>query len=276
MEKAYNNGEFLHSPEARTIRMLSEYYYPLQQFEKKNINRAIVFFGSARSRQASAYQTELENMKKIHTDADEIEKSRLSKQMSILQRQVKIGRYYDAAVELSRKIAEWSKKFPEPDKFYICSGGGPGMMQAANKGASLAGEKNIGLNISLPFEQNSNHYVTEELNFEFHYFFMRKFWFVNLAAALICFPGGFGTMDEIFETLTLLQTNKIKKKLPVLLFGKDFWKSLINFDTLVDCGMISPEDLTLFKIFDDVDEAFEFLVFSLENNSNIEKGEIEL
>ena len=175
-----------------------------------------------------------------------------------------LSKYYEEGVELAKKLAEWSEEIVQPEKrFYICSGGGPGMMEAANKGAELGGARSVGLNINLPFEQTPNPYQTEQISFEFHYFFIRKFWFANLAKALVVFPGGFGTMDELFEVLTLIQTKKITKKMPIVLYGNEFWEGFMNPEHLLKWGVISPEDLELFKICDSPEEAFEYLKHEL-------------
>ncbi|MDZ7722678.1 MAG: TIGR00730 family Rossman fold protein [candidate division KSB1 bacterium] len=172
---------------------------------------------------------------------------------------MKISRYYDEARALAKRLTEWSMQLAEKKRFIVCSGGGPGIMEAANRGAADAGGPTIGMNISLPFEQFPNAYISENLSFEYHYFFMRKFWFVYLAKALIVFPGGFGTMDELFELLTLLQTKKVKKSIKVIIYGKEFWEKIINFQGLVDWGVVSRDDLNLFDVVDHVDEAFEIL-----------------
>jgi len=230
--KAYRNLEFLASPDARTIRILAEFYEPKTRFKKNKINNFIVFFGSARAKNA---------------DPDG-PKNPLSK-------------YYAKAEELSYKLTKWSKEnFKGSQGYNICSGGGPGIMEAANLGAQKGKGKSIGLNISLPMEQYPNPYIDDELNFEFHYFFMRKFWFVYLAKAIVIFPGGFGTMDELFETLTLVQTKKLSKPLPIVIFGTDYWNKLVNFDTMIEWGTISKEDMDLIKFCDDVDEAFNYLI----------------
>ncbi len=240
--KAYNNPKFLNSADARTIRILSEFYEPEARFKKYNINNTIVLFGSARS-------NDLENTQ-LNSDNNEKQKYAL-----------RMAQYYEDAVTLSKKLTEhYMDKSTGMQTFYMCSGGGPGMMEAANKGAHLAGGQSVGLNVSLPMEQYPNPYISDELNFEFHYFFVRKFWFVYLAKALVIFPGGFGTMDELMECLTLIQTRKIDKKLPILIYGTDFWKEVINFDALVKWGTINQEDLDLFHFSDDVDEAFNYLV----------------
>jgi uncharacterized protein (TIGR00730 family) len=222
---AYKNDTFLDSPGARSVRILSEYLEPLDHFRREKIRDTIVFFGSAR----------------IAEDGP-------------------LGRYYHEARELARRLTEWSDGFTNTTcRFVVCSGGGPGIMEAANRGASDAKGKTIGLNIGLPFEQLPNPYITPELSFEFHYFFMRKFWFAYLAKAMVVFPGGFGSIDELMEILTLVQTKKLKKKVIIVLYGSQFWKEVINFDALVKHGTISPDDLNLFEFVDDVDTAFRLL-----------------
>src|SRR6478735_4290394 len=209
---AYQNQEFLDTPDARPLRIISEYLYPLSHFRKEKVSDTIVFFGSARTFEASAS-----------------------------------GRYYTEARQLAHRLTEWSVNLEERNRFVVCTGGGPGIMEAANRGAAEAGGKTIGLNISLPREQHPNPYITPELSFEFRYFFMRKFWFAYLAKALVVFPGGFGTLDEMFELLTLAQTQKLSKQLGVVLYGSKYWKEVINFDALVKHDMIAPEDLDLFQ-----------------------------
>jgi uncharacterized protein (TIGR00730 family) len=222
---SYKNQKFLDSPEARSLRIISEYLYPLSHFRKEKVHDTIVFFGSARTSEEGP-----------------------------------TGRYYIEARELARRVTEWSNNLGENDRrFVVCSGGGPGIMEAANRGAQDAGGKTIGLNIGLPFEQRPNPFITPELCFEFHYFFMRKFWFAYLAKALVVFPGGYGTLDELTEILTLAQTQKLVKKMVVVLYGTAYWKEILNFDALVRHGMISPEDLDLFSFADDVETAFGLL-----------------
>jgi uncharacterized protein (TIGR00730 family) len=243
--KAYRNSEFLNSPEARTIRILAEYNEPRTRFKKYGVENSIVFFGSARSEDLSeSGNTEIDSYPQ------------------------KLSKYYNEALELSRKITEWSfQPNTKNQNFYICSGGGPGMMEAANKGADLAGGKSIGLNISIPMEQYPNPYITKELMFEFHYFFIRKFWFVYLAKALVIFPGGFGTLDELMEVLTLIQTEKLGKKLPIILYGKEYWNEILNFDAMIKWGTISQEDLDLMYFSDDVDDAYNYLIKNLKAGS---------
>jgi len=258
--KAYKNMEFINSPDARSIRILAEFLEPMHRFNKYNIYDTIVFFGSART----MYPEEAEQkLKEVQERVDATEEGAsdpaLQEELEHAKNQVFLARYYNDAVELARCMTEWSKSLNSIHRFVVCSGGGPGMMEAANKGASEANGMSIGLNISLPMEQFSNPYITPELNFEFHYFFMRKYWFVYLAKALVIFPGGFGTLDELFETLTLIQTEKVKKEMPIVIYGKEYWDQVINLEALVKYGAISREDLEMVRFFDTVDEAFNYL-----------------
>jgi uncharacterized protein (TIGR00730 family) len=223
---AYLNDKFLNSPDARALRILSEFLEPLAHFRREKVRDTVVFFGSARLREGEG----------------------------------PLARYYDDARSLAKMLTEWSQQFTNSTyRFVVCSGGGPGIMEAANRGAWEAEGKTVGLNIGLPFEQFPNPYITPELSFEFHYFFMRKFWFAYLAKALVVFPGGFGTMDEMMEILTLTQTQKLAKRMTILLYGSDYWKEIINFEALVKYGMIAREDLNLFQFADDPATAFELL-----------------
>ncbi len=246
--KAYRNLEFLNSPDARTIRFLAEYNEPLARFKKYGVNNLIVFFGSARADDLSkGIKPNRDNNIKVGVGNDEYGQH--------------LSDYYQEAAQLSKKITEWSFKPNSREQlYYICSGGGSGIMEAANKGATLGGGKSIGLNISIPSEQEPNAFITEELMFEFHYFFIRKFWFVYLAKALVIFPGGFGTLDELMEVLTLIQTKKISKQLPIIIYGTDYWREIVDFEAMVKWGTISKEDLDLIHFSDDVDEAFKYLV----------------
>jgi len=222
---AYRNTEFMDTPQARPLRILSEYLHPLAHFRQERIRDTVVFFGSAR-----------------------------------LMEMGPMGRYYNEARELARRLTAWSDSLEHSARrFVVCSGGGPGIMEAANRGACDAGGKTVGLNIGLPFEQRPNPFITPGLNFEFHYFFMRKFWFAYLAKALVVFPGGFGTLDELTEILTLIQTQKLIKRMVIVLYGTSFWKEIINFEALVRHGMIAEEDLNLFQFADSVDDAFGIL-----------------
>ena len=255
--KAYDNSSFLKSPHARPIRVQCELIEPDVRLAENNVENTIVLFGSARSKDSTQAQNELnayvENLPEDPAQRSDEQTGELEKKERILL----LSKYYDQAVELSERLTKWSLETEDPKKRHlICSGGGPGMMEAANKGAHQAGGSSVALGISLPFEQGVNQYATPELSFEFHYFFIRKFYFLYHAKAIVVFPGGFGTMDELFETLTLAQTGKLDKKLPVFLYGKEFWEGLINFDHFVKWGVISPGDLNLFKIVDDTEEAF--------------------
>lgn len=249
--KAYNNLEFLNSKEARTIRILSEFYEPKSRFDKNKIIDTIVFFGSAR---IVSRRDALKMLNAAKKDKGKSSKAVFEKALKALE----MSQYYEDAVELSKRLTEWSAGLPSTGKrFVICSGGGPGIMEAANKGAYLAGGQSIGLNISIPFEQFVNKYVDPKLAFEFHYFFMRKLWFMYLAKALIAFPGGFGTMDEMMEVLTLIQTKKVTKPIKIILYGESYWREILNFDALIEHGMISKNDLKLFEFASSVDSAFE-------------------
>lgn len=258
-KKAYDNRDFLHSPDARTIRLMCEYLYPQQQFKKKKIHKTIIFFGSARIQSTEFYKNKLnilDEVKSKYTDDKLIE---IENEIKTIHKMKKLAKYYDEARQLSKLIAEWSSTLPKKDRYHICTGGGPGIMEAANRGAIEGGAKSIGLNISLPFEQFPNPYLSKGLNFEFHYFFMRKLWFVMLAHGMVVFPGGFGTLDELMEVLTLRQTHKTTKPLPVILYSTEFWNNLINFNCLVELGMINKNDLDLFRFADTPEEAFEYL-----------------
>jgi hypothetical protein len=257
--KAYKNLDFLNSPDARTIRILCEFVEPETRFRHFRIKNTIVFFGSTRIVPLSVAEQnlkQLEDRRSIGTEPVEA----LTAQIEQAQRAVIMSRYYEDAVLLSEKLTRWSLSIEDVKKrFYICSGGGPGIMEAANRGAHNAGGPSIGLNISIPFEQEPNPYMTQELSFEFHYFFIRKFWFFYLGKALVVFPGGFGTLDELFELLTIVQTHKSKKYMPIILYGTKYWNELINFNAMIKWGTINEQDLKLFRFFDDVDAAFEFL-----------------
>lgn len=255
--KAYKNLEFLNSTAARTVRILAEYYEPSSRLRRNNIADTIVFFGSARIKSKKEARKELRLVKQsVKNKNSKVYKNKVEHAEKILN----MSHYYEDAVELSKRLTEWSMNLPTDEhRFIITSGGGPGIMEAANKGAYQAGGPTIGMNISLPFEQFINKYVQPELGFEFHYFFMRKFWLIYPAKALIIFPGGFGTMDELMEVLTLIQTTKLQKKLEVVVYDEKFWKNVINFDTLVEMGTISKNDLKLFTFCNTVDEAYEVI-----------------
>jgi uncharacterized protein (TIGR00730 family) len=263
--KAYDDKEFLKSKEARTIRILAEFLEPEAKIKKENIEDTIVFFGSARILPPELAKKELKKIEaKILKTKNPAQKDfELNKQARM---KLEFSKYYNDCMSLSSLVTTWSKSFSPKQRFVVCSGGGPGIMEAANKGAYLAGGKSIGLNISLPHEQYPNPYITPELNFEFHYFFMRKLWFMHLAKALVVFPGGFGTMDELMEMLTLIQTTKVSKKMPIILYGSEYWKNVINFDALVQYCMVSEKDLSIFHFSDTPREAFEFLKGELIKN----------
>jgi uncharacterized protein (TIGR00730 family) len=258
-QKAYDNKLFIHSREGRILRILSEYLYPEQHFRKYGINKLIIFFGSARSISKAEYHQRLHQLENKLGSAAPGMVEKLELELKQHKSRYLITKAYEDAVELSRLMTEWSLKLPAKKRFHICSGGGPGMMEAANKGANIAGGLSIGFNISLPFEQSPNQFISPEHNFEFHYFFMRKFWFVYLGQALIVFPGGLGTLDEMMEILTLIQTKKITRKVPVLLYSEEFWKKVINLDYLAEMGMISEKDHSLFTYVNEPGEAFELL-----------------
>ncbi|MCL5028694.1 MAG: LOG family protein [Bacteroidetes bacterium] len=254
--KAYEDLDFLNSSEARILRILAEFLEPQKEFKKHKIIDTIVFFGSARLKSKKDALAELNKFKTINPSTP-----KLAEELRKAQQQVHMSKYYEDAVELSRRLTEWSMNLETfANRFIICTGGGPGVMEAANRGAKLAGGYSIGLNISIPFEQFMNKYVSPELRFEFHYFFMRKFWFAYLAKCLIVFPGGFGTMDEFFEILTLLQTGKIKKKMLLVVYDEKYWKSILNFDNLIESGVINKSDLGYFNFCNTVDEAYESIV----------------
>ena len=262
--KAYENLHFLNSEAARNIRVLCEMTEPNLRFAKENIKDTIVLFGSARIMSVEAARIRLEEAEANVKDPENLTHNE-QRALRLAQSAVKSAPYYDMAVELAEELTSWSMSLNPDDqqRFIICSGGGPGIMEAANLGAHKAGGKSIGLGISLPFEQGINPYVQDSLKFEFHYFFVRKYWFVLLAKALVAFPGGFGTMDELFESLTLVQTGKIDQMPPIVLFGSEFWKSLFNFDLLVEWGTISQKDLNLFKFVDTVQEARDYIIQEL-------------
>lgn len=264
-DKAYDNREFLHSKEGRVLRIMAEYVHPETHFRKNKVNNLIIFFGSARSVSSIDHKRLIEDTREKYEKATDKEKEELKLKMEQLERRNIIAEAYDSAESVSYRIAKWSKRLNRRDRFYMCSGGGPGMMEATNKGAYNAGARSVGLNISLPFEQYPNPYISPDLNFEFHYFFMRKLWFVSKAKAIAAFPGGFGTLDELMELLTLRQTHKVTKPMPIVLYNKEFWQKLVNFDYLVDMGMINKEDLELFKYCNSAQETYDYLTSELTN-----------
>jgi uncharacterized protein (TIGR00730 family) len=257
--KAYKNLEFLRSDKARFIRILCELFEPEERFKVAGVENTIVLFGSARTKPSKEAAAQLKSVNELIAQSANPTET-LQKRLKEAKMDLKASKYYDAAQELSQKLTEWSLQLPEKDRLLICSGGGPGIMEAANRGAHEANGKSVGLSISLPFEERVNDYISKELQFEFKYFFIRKYWFVMLAKSLVAFPGGFGTLDELFETLTLMQTKKVNGKAPIVLFGKEFWNELINLETLVEWGMISEDDLNYIHITDSVEDAFNFVV----------------
>ena len=248
---AYENERFLNSPEGRILRILAEYSEPLSRFRREQIQDTVVFFGSARFHNRLDAQKNLLALESGPDHAAEHQRALAS---------VDMARYYEDARQMAFLLTQWAIQIPaRRRRFVVTTGGGPGIMEAANLGAQEAGGKTIGLNIALPFEQSPNPYTTPSLNFEFHYFFMRKFWFAYLAKALVIFPGGFGTLDELFEILTLAQTQKLAKKILVVIYGSEYWNRVLNFQALVDTGTIAAGDLSLFKIVDSPQEGFEYL-----------------
>jgi uncharacterized protein (TIGR00730 family) len=251
---AYQNVPFLNSPDGRILRILSEYAEPVARFRREQIQDTVVFFGSARflnQRDAEKSLAAIEAAPRHPEHHKELKRARAA---------VNMARYYEDARRLAHLLTEWSIKIPaRRRRFVVTTGGGPGIMEAANLGAREAGGKTIGLNINLPFEQSSNPYISPSLNFEFHYFFMRKFWFAYLAKALVIFPGGFGTLDELFEILTLAQTEKLAKKILVVIYGREYWDEVLNLQAMADAGTISPGDLDLFTVVDSPEEGFAYL-----------------
>ncbi len=246
---AYRDQAFLDTPDARPLRVMSEYFEPLRRLRRENVHDTIVFFGSARIPGPEAMQAAQAQAESGDTGA---------------VRAGELARYYQEARELAHRLTEWARGLNHPRRrFVIASGGGPGIMEAANRGAAEAGGATIGFNIQLPFEQHPNRWITPSLNFQFHYFFMRKFWFAYLAKALVAFPGGFGTLDEVSEILTLAQTQKLAKKIVVVLYGEAYWREVLNFDALVRWGTIGEADTHLFHFVNTPDEAYEYLTGAL-------------
>lgn len=258
--KAYQNDDFLNRSAGRPLRMLAEYIEPEDRLRRHHIADTIVFMGSSRPVPQEQAQREL----KAARGAKAIERAEARLFMS---------RFYEAARELASRLTRWSKELNDDDhRYVVCTGGGPGIMEAANRGASAARGINMGMSISIPEEQSFNQYITRELSFHFHYFFMRKFWLAYLAKAVIFMPGGFGTLDELFEFLTLLKTKKLKKRLPIVLFGQEYWDQVVDFDALVRFGTIDQSDRELFMETDSVDEAFDYITGQLRPDRPAEKG----
>jgi hypothetical protein len=276
---AYENPNFLHSPDGRMLRIMAEYQEPMSRFRRERIQDTVVFFGSARFRPLDAASSELELLANTgsaqaapdhHQPArpEEIESGDVTRRkLKLAESAVEMARYYEDARRLAGMVATWARTLPgRRHRFVVTSGGGPGIMEAANRGAYEVGAKTIGLNIKLPFEQHPNPYITPALNFDFHYFFMRKYWFAYLAKALVVFPGGFGTLDEMFELLTLAQTRKLAKNITVVIYGSDYWKNVINLELLAEKGAIALGDLDLFQFADTPEEAFRILKEGLTEN----------
>lgn len=248
--RAFERAEFLSSAEGRGIRILSEYLEPEQRLNAMRVWHTAVFFGSARILDRETAEKQLAEAKMSTTDAAALHTAAVQLEMS---------RYYEDARKLASMITEWSRSLPEEERLFVCSGGGGGIMEAANRGASEAGGRTIALNIQLPFEQAANPYTQEDLTFDFHYFFMRKFWFVYRAKVIVVFPGGFGTLDELLESLTLTQTGRVEKRMPIIIYGKSFWDRVVDFRVLAEKGMVSDIDLDLFHFSDTPEDAFEYV-----------------
>src|SRR5882672_6181524 len=260
LTKAYQDSDFLNSRDARALRILSEYLEPKSRFDHHKVDDTIVFMGSARI--------------KSREDAEEaLQKAKAGKDREHAEMALKMSAYYEAARELASRLTTWSKALDRVERrFVVCTGGGPGIMEAANRGAAEAHGMNVGLTISLPKPEFDNPYVTRGLSFHFHYFFMRKFWFAYLAKAVLVFPGGYGTMDELFELLTLVQTGKMRKPMPIVLFGTEYWKKIVDFDALAHHGMINAKDLELMFRTDSVDEAYDWIVLQLAEKALAQPG----
>ena len=272
LEKAslsFFDKNFINSDAGREVRILSEYLFPEHHLKEKHIDKAIVIFGSARVKSLEEWKKKDAELNFQYETGNENVKEALAIQIKTHKAQREFSLIYEDCVELCEMLAEWSMNLPKEKRFYICTGGGPGLMEAANKGAYNQNAPSIGLNISLPFEQFPNQYISKELNFEFYYFFMRKFWFTNLAEALIAMPGGFGTIDELIEHLTLIQTTKIHKPLPIVLYGENFWRKLFDFEYLAEVGMINNSDLFLFQYCSTPKDAFNYIVKKLIENHNL-------
>ncbi|GAB6051534.1 LOG family protein [Magnetospira thiophila] len=262
-ELYYLDDEFLESRDARPLRILSEHLGPQSRFEKYHITDTIVFMGSARTLPRETAETQLAAAR-ANGSPEALERAEMDLRMS---------RYYEEARQLAFRITNWSKTLDRPRRrFVVCTGGGPGIMEAANRGASEAKGLNVGLNIKLPHEQGGNPYTTHHLSLQFNYFFMRKFWFMYLAKALVIFPGGFGTLDELFETLTLVQTEKLNKPLPIVLYGTAFWDEVVDLEAMARYGTIDLKDLKLMHRSDTVDDAFEYLVKQLTRHAVADPG----
>ena len=256
-DRFYFDPEFVGSPDGRTIRIMSEYYGPLRRLRRKKVYDTIVFFGSARIKSRADAQQALDNASNHKKDVS----------INRLKKDLEMAQYYEDARALSGEFTKWSKGLKDAKhRYIICSGGGPGIMEASNRGANEAGGISVGLTISLPEEKSGNRWIADGLDLKFHYFFMRKFWFLYLAKALVVWPGGFGTLDELMELLTLIQTEKIKKRVPIVLYGKEFWENVINWDYLLEIGTISNDDLELFHISNSKKDTFNYVTSFIEKH----------
>ncbi|HJN72518.1 MAG TPA: LOG family protein [Myxococcota bacterium] len=262
-EKAYKNLEFLNSPAARLIRINCEYEEPRLRFREHNVRDTIVMFGSARTLPGEVARSRLEHAQKALAEGNG-ESAKLEEEVLLAKRRLRGSRYYDDCRVLARRFTEFGLERPNGHEYLVCTGGGPGIMEAGNRGAAdVEGGRSVGLGISLPFEERLNQYVTPELGFVFHYFFTRKYWFMYLAKAMVVFPGGFGTLDEFAELLTLRQTGKVKKPLPIVLYGSEYWTEVLNVDAMIEWGTISAKDKDLFHLSDSTDDAYDFLTAAL-------------
>jgi uncharacterized protein (TIGR00730 family) len=268
----HKDPAFLDSTAARPIRILAEYLHPLVQLKKEGIGDTIVMFGSARIESRESALARLGKLKnKAALERVAVQRMKHRETLRDARSALEMSRYYEEARELSRKITTWALTLgPRPRRFVICSGGGPGIMEAANRGAMEAGGKSIGLSIELPHEQFANPYISPELSLNFHYFFMRKLWFAQIAKALVVFPGGFGTMDELWEMMTLLQTGKLPKNNLIIIYGRKYWDEVLNFRAMVRWGMINQNEYKMLQFADTVDEAFDRI------RSGLEKYHMEL
>jgi uncharacterized protein (TIGR00730 family) len=270
LPKAYDNREFLHSAQARTLRILSEYLEPQARLRAHKIRGTIVVFGSARARSPEMLELDMRAWQEQLKTAAPERAVRIRQRMTAAEQ---LAKYYTDCSRLTYLLTKHYQSITDPrNQHVICSGGGPGLMEAANRGAREAGGKTVGFSISLPHEQANNRYLDPRLTFEFHYFFMRKYWFMYMARALVVFPGGFGTMDELFEMMTLVQTQKVRKRLPIVLYGSAYWEDVIRFQTMVDWGVISPEDTELFKFCNTPDEAYEHIKREVDGAPDSEPG----
>src|SRR6266478_8132377 len=261
----HEDPKFLESTPARPLRILAEYINPLAQLKREGIGDTIVMFGSARIHSREDTLSRLDGLKKVNAGEGAEAKSRHKQALTAAKNALEMSRYYEEARQLSHRLTTWAMSLsPKPRRFVVCSGGGPGIMEAANRGAYEAGGKSIGLSIELPHEQFANPYISPELSFNFKYFFMRKLWFAQIAKALIVFPGGFGTMDELWEMLTLLQTGKIAKHNLILIYGRKYWDEVLNWKAMVRWGMINEEEYKMLQFADTVDEAFDRIRAGLE------------